>query len=84
MPDLLKSPIDFPRNCSKTGVGAVTIDNQDYLRYMGKSKFVSESPAADDKVMSLRQVIEERSPPPPPPPCSQQIKAGMRFKNRKR
>ncbi len=48
-------PLISPETAQKRVVGAVTIDNQDYLRYMGKSKFVSESCPQMTKSMSLRK-----------------------------
>ncbi|MGH1815524.1 DUF871 domain-containing protein [Enterococcus casseliflavus] len=55
-------------------VGAVTIDNQEYLRYMGEIQVCKRPLPADPKVNRAAQVI------PADLPLIQQIKAGMRFK----
>ena len=67
-------PLISPETAQKRVVGAVTIDNQDYLRYMGEIQICKRILPADDKVNVAAQVIEEDLP------LLQQIKAGMRFK----
>ncbi len=63
-----------PELSQERPMGAVTIDNQEYLRYMGEIQVCKRPLPADPKVNLAAQVI------PADLPLIQQIKAGMRFK----
>lgn len=54
-------------------VGMVTIDNSNYLRYMGEIQIVKRPLPADEKVNVVGRVIEKDRP------LIQQIKAGQKF-----
>lgn len=54
-------------------VGMVTIDNVNYLRYMGEIQIMKRPLPADDKVNVVGRVIEKDRP------LIQQIKAGQKF-----
>ena len=68
-----KIPQVTPLPLTERAVGAVTIDNADYLRYMGEIQVVKRPLAADPKVNVVGQVIEKDRP------LIQQIKAGQKF-----
>jgi len=55
----LCSSIIPPRTATPRQIGAVTIDNQDYLRYMGEMQIIQSPLPADPRVNLAAQVIPE-------------------------
>lgn len=70
---LKKIPHVVPLQMRERSEGAVTIDNANYLRYMGEIQLVKHALPADEKVNVVAQVIEKDRP------LIQQIKAGQKF-----
>lgn len=68
-----KIPHVVPLQMRERSEGAVTIDNVNYLRYMGEIQLVKHALPADEKVNVVAQVIERDRP------LIQQIKAGQKF-----
>lgn len=68
-----KIPHVVPLQMRERSEGAVTIDNANYLRYMGEIQLVKHGLPADEKVNVVAQVIEKDRP------LIQQIKAGQKF-----
>lgn len=68
-----KIPHVVPLKMRERSEGAVTIDNVNYLRYMGEIQLVKHALPADEKVNVVAQVIEKDRP------LIQQIKAGQKF-----
>jgi hypothetical protein len=68
-----KIPNVEPLSVRKRDVGAVTIDNAKYLRYMGEIQIVKRALPADEKVNVVGQVIAEDQA------LINHIKAGQKF-----
>lgn len=68
-----KIPHVAPLPARDRSVGAVTIDNADYLRYMGEIQIVKKTLPTDEKVNVVGQVIKKDQA------LIQHIKAGQKF-----
>ena len=68
-----KIPNVEPLPAKDRNVGAVTIDNMNYLRYMGEIQVIKRNLPADEKVNVVGQIIEKDQT------LIQYIRAGQKF-----